>query len=208
MPVQAGIRLLPLIGVFSITSPFAGKITTRFGAGPPITAGLLLCTVALLSMLDISVHTPFWELCPGLVGIGLGISMVVVASTEAIIANAPVDEAGLAGGLQGIAVQLGGVLGSAILGSILAARVSAVLPSPFPVPAQLVEQGVTPAGTSRVVTAVANGAFLSGLRLALVVAAVVTFAGACCGPFIKGNPIDGGDGDDGEGADRPIMVHF
>ena len=127
-PVEAGIRLLPLIGVFSATSPFAGRITTRFGPRVPITAGLALTTISLLGMLPLSVTTSFWLLCPSLAGIGLGVALVVVASTEAIIATAPVDEAGVAGGLQGISIQLGGVLGASILGSILAAEVTKVLP--------------------------------------------------------------------------------
>ncbi len=191
--VQGGVRLLPLIGVFSITSPYAGRVTSRFGAALPITAGLALCTASLLSLLTVSVHASFWTICPGLIGIGLGISLVVVASTEAIIANAPVDEAGVAGGLQGIAVQLGGVLGSSILGTILAARVSSALPPSFPVARQLVEQGIVPAGTSPATTAVAYHAFLSGLRLALLVAAAATFAGALCGPWIGAT--SGGDSD-------------
>lgn len=210
--VQGGVRLLPLIGVFSLTSPYAGRVTTRFGAAVPITVGLTLCTAALLSLLTVSVHSPFWTLCPGLVGIGLGISLVVVASTEAIIANAPVDEAGVAGGLQGIAVQLGGVLGSSVLGSVLAARVSGRIPTGFPVTRQLVEQGIVPNASSPAVAATAHSAFLSGLRLALVVAAAATAAGALCGPWIRsssGQPSDRSDraGADRAGADR-IVVHM
>ncbi|MGH9080861.1 MAG: MFS transporter, partial [Acidimicrobiales bacterium] len=96
--VQAGLRLLPLIGVFSLTSPYAGRITTRFGARAPITAGLILTTVSLLGMIGIHTGSSFWTLCPSLIGIGLGVALVVVASTEAIVASAPVDEAGVAGG--------------------------------------------------------------------------------------------------------------
>lgn len=197
--IQAGIRLLPLIGVFSLASPYAGRITTRFGARIPITFGLALCTASLLGMLGIGVGTPFWELCPSLLGIGLGVAMVVVASTEAVIASAPVDEAGLAGGLQGIAIQLGGVLGSSILGSVLAARVSAELPRSFPLPAQLVEQGAVLPGTSPAVTATAHAAFLSGLRLALVLGAAATIIGAACGPFVRA---------DLSQASEPTGVHF
>ncbi len=209
--VQGGVRLLPLIGVFSLTSPYAGRVTTRFGAGPPITVGLALGTASLLSLLTISEHSPFWSLCPGLVGIGLGVSLVVVASTEAIIANAPVDEAGVAGGLQGIAVQLGGVLGSSILGSILAAGVESRLPRRFPVASQVVEQGIAPAGSSASVTATAHAAFLFGLRLSLVVAAVATLAGAACGPWIRsgGAGTGAGTGDEESGGrERPIVVHI
>jgi hypothetical protein len=140
-----------------------------------------------------------------------------VASTEAIIANAPLDEAGLAGGLQGIAIQLGGVLGSSILGSILALRVQSVLPGQLAshgVPAavatgvtartDLVEQGQVPtaggAAWHDAVSAASHHAFLSGLRLAMIVGAAVTLVGTVCGPFVRVTLVD---------SDRPSApIHF
>lgn len=201
--IQAGVRLLPLIGVFSLASPYAGRVTTRFGARLPITFGLALSTVAMFGMIGLSDRSTFWSLCPSLIGIGLGVALVVVASTEAVIAAAPVDEAGVAGGLQGIAIQLGGVLGSSILGSILAARVSDRLPSalsarsvPGPIAtavrsmSQVVDQGSTPvikgaAGWQSAIDSASHNAFLSGLHLALVLGGVATLIGALCGPFVK-----------------------
>jgi EmrB/QacA subfamily drug resistance transporter len=214
--VGAGVRLLPLIGVFALTSPFAGRITTRLGARVPITGGLALTTLALIGLVGLRSGSSFVALCPSLVGIGLGISLVVVASTEAIIASAPVDEAGLAGGLQGIAVQLGGVLGSSVLGSILALRVSSVLSgqlSRLGVPASvasgvgarrdLVDQGSTPAAGGaqwhHAVSVASHNAFLSGLHLALIIGAGVTLAGACVGPFIRATITNG---------DSSAPVHF
>jgi EmrB/QacA subfamily drug resistance transporter len=200
--IQAGIRLLPLIGLFALTSPYAGRITTRFGAAAPVTFGLALTTVSLVALIWIHQSSSFWVLCPSLMGIGLGVALVVVASTEAIVASAPIDEAGLAGGLQGISLQLGGVLGSSILGSILALRVQRALPSALShlgVPPSVaaiaeshrdtVDQGGTPAGVGSqwhdAVALASHHAFLSGLRLALVVGAAVTLVGTCCGPFIR-----------------------
>lgn len=197
--IQAGLRLLPLIGVFSLTSPYAGRVTTRFGARGPITGGLLLISAALAGMLGMGSGSSFWSLCPSLVGIGLGIALVVVASTEAIIASAPVDEAGVAGGLQGIAIQLGGVLGSSVLGSVLAARVDAVLPRWVGVPHEVVAQGSVPAGSTPAVTAASHAAFLSGLHLALLLGAAATLVGAACGPWIRA---------DLSPAAEPVGVHF
>jgi len=214
--VGAGLRLLPLIGVFALTSPFAGRITTRFGARVPITVGLAMTTLALAGLVGLQVHSSFWALCPSLVGIGLGIALVVVASTEAIIASAPVDEAGLAGGLQGIAIQLGGVLGSSILGSVLALRVKDLLPGALAaqgVPASvaagvtarrdLVSQGSVPsAGGARwhaAVTAASHHAFISGLHLALMVGAAATLAGMVAGPFVRATLTD---------SDHAAPVHF
>jgi EmrB/QacA subfamily drug resistance transporter len=214
--VQAGIRLLPLIGVFSATSPFAGRVTTRYGARVPITLGMGLTTVSLLGMLDLSETTSFWLLCPSLAGIGLGVALVVVASTEAIIASAPVDDAGVAGGLQGISIQLGGVLGASILGSILAGQVTRVLPgllSEQGVPprvaagvtarSDLVSQGRVPdvAGPrwQSAVTTASHQAFLSGLRLALLVGAAACFVGTICGLFVTARPVE---------MEIPRPVHF
>jgi predicted MFS family arabinose efflux permease len=201
--IQAGIRLLPLIGVFSIASPYAGRITKRFGARIPITVGLTLTTASLAAMLVINDHTSFWALCPSLAGIGLGVALVVVASTEAIIASAPVDEAGVAGGLQGIAIQLGGVLGASILGSILAARVGTTLgpdlatqkvPGDVATSVESMKQVVAQGGVPHVgpewtqaVTSASHAAFLSGLRLALLIGAAATLLGALCGPGINAN---------------------
>ena len=59
--------------------------------------------------------------------LGAGIGLVLTASSDAIVGNAPVDDAGVAGGLQSTAVQLGGVLGTTILGSVLSSRVGSTL---------------------------------------------------------------------------------
>ena len=214
--IQAGIRLLPLIGVFSLASPYAGRITTRFGSRVPITLGLVVTGASLGGLMVIDVHTSFWVLCPSMVGIGLGVALVVVASTEAIIAGAPVDEAGVAGGLQGIAIQLGGVLGSSVLGSVLAARVSSALGpalSALGVPVgvatsvrsmrQVVDQGAVPSvggptWTNSIASA-SHSAFLSGLRLALLLGVAACLLGALCGPWIKAATNDSGS---------PAPLHF
>jgi hypothetical protein len=56
------------------------------------------------------------------------------------------------------------------------------------------------------VTVVAHAAFLSGLRLALVVAAAATFAGAMCGPFIRTRSTSTDHHPDSGDAGRPIVV--
>jgi hypothetical protein len=94
------------------------------------------------------------------------------------------------------------VLGSSVLGSILAARVSTALGpalSAERVPAgvaasvrsmgQVVDQGGVPAVGgplwTQSVTSASHAAFLSGLRLALLVGVAATVLGTLCGPWIK-----------------------
>src|SRR6185437_13091715 len=92
-PVAAGVRLLPLIGLFSLASPLAGRAVGRYGPRVPITVGMLLVSAALFGLLPVGATSPFWTLAVPLAVLGLGLALVVVASTEAIVAAAPVDEA-------------------------------------------------------------------------------------------------------------------
>jgi hypothetical protein len=68
----------------------------------------------------------------------------------------------------------------------------------------LVEQGQVPtaggATWHAAVTAASDHAFLSGLRLAMIVGAAVTLVGTLCGPFVRATLVD---------TDRPSTpIHF
>ncbi len=203
-PLGAGERLLPLTAMFAVSSPLGALLTDKLGPRVAITGGLAAVGVALLMLTGLRVDSPYGALWPAFVLLGLGIGMVVVASTDAIVGNASVDDAGLAGGIQSTAVQLGGVLGTAVLGSVLAGRIASTLVPDLRahgVPASIaprflaaksvVAQGLAPV-TKRMppslthdVTRASHAAFMSGLHTALFVGAVAAFAGAALGLFVR-----------------------
>jgi EmrB/QacA subfamily drug resistance transporter len=202
--LQAGIRTLPLTVFFSIFSPLGARITRHVGPRIPIGAGLLSVSLALILLTSLEPDSAYIHLWPEFILLGIGIGMVISASTEAIVSNVDVDHAGIAGGLQSTAVQLGGVLGTAVLGSLLAGRVGGQLFDKLTnagVPKdlaqqllaskELVGQGVAPVPpgtTGALATAITNGshaAFMSGLHFAMLIAAAVTLIGASLAPFIK-----------------------
>lgn len=203
-PVEAGVRTLPLTTLFVVSSPLGAWLTGKFGPRVPIAVGLGAVTASLAFLTQLEVHSPYLYLWPPLVGLGLGIGLVVVASTDAIVGNTPVDDAGLAGGIQSTAVQLGGVLGSSVLGSVLATRVGTVLVDKLTgagVPAalapkflaakEIVAQGFapvpahTPAPLAAAITEGSHAAFMSGFHVAMIVGAGVAFAGMLVAPFIR-----------------------
>jgi hypothetical protein len=160
--------------------------------------------VALLSLTSLQVDSAYIHLWPAFVLVGVGIGLVVTAATDAIVGNTPEDEAGVAGGIQGAAIQLGGVLGTAVCGSILGVRVAAVLLGDLraagvpPAVAHrlqhataVVSQGLAPVSkgdSSRLAEAITRGshaAFMDGLHVTMLVAGVVAFIGAAMGPFIR-----------------------
>ena len=124
--LQAGIRTLPLTVFFSIFSPLGARITRACRAPDCRSApGCCRCRWRSILLTSLEPDSAYIHLWPEFILLGIGIGMVISASTEAIVSNVDVDHAGIAGGLQSTAVQLGGVLGTAVLGSLLAGRVGA-----------------------------------------------------------------------------------
>jgi EmrB/QacA subfamily drug resistance transporter len=198
--VQAGIRTLPLTLLFVVSSPISGWLTGRFGPRVPITLGLGFVTAAMLSLLLLNTDSAYLVLWPPMVGLGIGIGLVVVASTEAIVGNTPVEHAGVAGGVQSTFMQLGGVLGSAVLASrvggvlvdkLVGAGVPSGIAPKFLGAKEYVSQGVapvpsgTPAPLAQAITEGSHAAFMSGLHVALIVAAALAFLGMLLAPLIR-----------------------
>ena len=203
-PVGAGLRLLPLTIVFAIAGPLGSRLVERFGAWVPTTLGLLVTSVALFSLTSLQVDSSYLHLWPAFVLIGLGIGFVVTAATDSIVGEVSEDEAGVAGGIQTTAIQFGGVLGTAICGSILFSAVSRSLPSDLRAAGlstalvhkissegTTVSQGLAPVprgSSAEVAAAIARGsheAFMSGLHATMVVAGLVTLLGAALGPLVR-----------------------
>lgn len=203
-PVETGIRTLPLSAALMVTAPLSGVLTERFGPRPAMVVGLAAVAVGLFSLTWLRVDSGYAALWPAFVLLGAGIGLVLTASSDAIIGNAGVDDAGVAGGLQSTGVQLGGVLGTTILGSVVSSRVGSVLldeltgaGTPGPVAAkltagkELVAQGVaptTPAMPGPLAQAVVQGshnAFMAGLHTSMLVAAAAAAVGAVLALFAR-----------------------
>ena len=193
--IQAGVRLLALTGVMGISAIIAGKAVAKFGPRIPLFAGSLVISGGLAGLSTLGPASGYNHLWPFLVLVGLGVGPLQTGASRAIVGGAPPENAGVAGGMYATAMQLGGLLGLSVLGTVLVDRVSSVLPAklasagvPAVVARQLqghaavVAQGVVPAAgnlpaaTARAVTTGAHSAFTSGLDLAMLVTAALVFA--------------------------------
>lgn len=203
-PVETGVRTLPLSLTLMVTAPLSGWLTEKFGPRPAMVVGLGAVAGGLFSLAFLRADSGYDALWPAFVLLGAGIGLVLTASSDAIVGNASVDDAGLAGGLQSTAVQLGGVLGTTILGSVVSSRVGSVLVeqltaagTPAPIAAkltaakELVAQGVTPTvpgmpvPLAHAVAQGSHGAFMVGLHASMVVAAVAAAVGAVLALFVR-----------------------
>lgn len=209
-PVQTGVKLLPLTATF-IVSPILGSILTqRLGPRPPLVAGMTILGIAFLGLTGLNVDSPYSSLWPWFVCIGLALGLIITSTTQAILGNVSVDRGGVAGGLQSTAQQLGGVLGTSVLGSILVSSVGAVLGASLArngVRGQvaqavlgqkdIVGSGIAPVSAKmphvlqQAIIHASDAAFLHGLHIAMVVGAGLAFAGAGIGLLVeRGSEVD------------------
>ncbi|PZG88646.1 MFS transporter [Streptomyces sp. NTH33] len=189
-PVDAGMHLLPLTGAMIVASPLAGFMITKLGPRIPLAGGMAATALAMFGLSTLDTGTDSGTMSLWFALLGLGLAPVMVGATEVIVGNAPLELSGVAGGLQQSAMQIGGSLGTAVLGAVMASKVKNDLPGnwrdaglPPLTPARLdqaseaVQIGAapvpkgTPEEIAAKITSVAHDTFISGMSLASLVAA-------------------------------------
>ena len=149
--VQAGAAFLPMTIVIILTAPIAGKASDRFGSRWLMTTGMTLIAAQLFYFSQLGSDSTFWRLLPALLVGGLGMSLTMTPSTAAATRAVPVEKAGMGAAVLNAFRQVGGSLGIALMGAIMASRAGGV---------QTAE------------------AFMRGFEPALVTAGVIACAGA------------------------------
>jgi DHA2 family methylenomycin A resistance protein-like MFS transporter len=117
----AGLALLPEELAVLVASPLSGRVTGRTGPRLPMTTGLLVGAFGFAGLALAQPGTPYPLLVPPLVAAGFGISFTMPATTVAAMGAAPADRGGLASGVLNASRQLGGAVGVALLGALVAA---------------------------------------------------------------------------------------
>ncbi|MBB4949793.1 EmrB/QacA subfamily drug resistance transporter [Kitasatospora gansuensis] len=120
-PLGSGLRALPLAVLMVLAAPAAAVLMRRHGARRTAVSGLLLIGlgILLLARLDRSSGwssgwTSGWfDTTGGFLLLGAGFGSVMVTATAVIVRRAALDNAGVAGGLQQTAMNLGPTLGVA-----------------------------------------------------------------------------------------------
>ncbi|RBQ14864.1 MFS transporter [Spongiactinospora rosea] len=210
-PLDAGLRMLPMSAGMIVASPLAGFLIGRLGPKIPIAGGMLITAVSMFLLSRLGIDAAFVDTAIPFALLAFGLSPVMVGATEIIVGNAPVELSGVAGGLQQSAMQVGGSLGTAVLGAIVVAKVADVLPGHFtaqglpaptagqvdlmkdavaygqaPVPPGLPDQAV------QAITTASHLSFLDGMHLGYTVSAAVAVLAALLVVFVRaGRKIDG-----------------
>ncbi|WLW58323.1 MFS transporter [Streptomyces sp. YU58] len=203
--LHAGYRLLVVCAVSLVVGALAGRLMHRIPPRVMIIIGLLVTAGSLLSLTAIDAGTGFGPLAWRLALLGLGLGLVITPMTATAVAAVPHHLAGMAAAGNNAFRQVGGVLGPAILGTLLTTRSADTLPG------HLRDAGLTGPVAHRITDAVDAGglgaaarvnlgqdtgramgalgeAFLDGLYLCLIVAACLALVAALVGAVLLRTP--------------------
>ena len=119
----AGAALLPLPLTLSILSPLMGGVAGRIGPRLPLTIGPLVVAGGFLLALRIGPSASFWtEVLPAMLVIAVGLSGAVAPLTAAVLSSVDALHTGSASGFNSAVARTGGLVATALLGSVLAAQ--------------------------------------------------------------------------------------
>jgi predicted MFS family arabinose efflux permease len=121
-PLQAGVRMLPIPLAFMAAAPLSARLVERNGQRRVVVLGLLLLAAGLVLLSRTGVHADYLYLAICLAVIASGMGLTTAPSTAAIMESLPLPKAGVGSAVNDTTRELGGALGVAVLGSLMASR--------------------------------------------------------------------------------------
>ncbi len=193
-PLQAGLRILPIAAMLVVgaaVSPVAARLV---GIKLIVAAGLVSISAGLWEVSASSrFDTTYGDVVLGLLLIGFGAGLMLPTATNSVIGSVPQGDAGMGSASNTVALQVGGALGVAVIGSVMLTRYQAHLTAVLVdrhVPASVTQDILGSLGAALAVAARVGGstglelaraartAFMNGNEVALAVGAVVSLAAA------------------------------
>lgn len=178
-PLVAGVGAVPFAIVMATVASSSDRMVGRFGVRSSIATGLAVMSAGLL-VLSIAAdrYAPFGILAAIMALVGAGMGLVMAPATTASMSSVAPQQAAMASSINSVVRELGGVLGVAVVGTVVAT----VFRSRF-------EPGV---GTSTVdlaqihadappvsiVAEAANQAYTSAMCMGIQICAAAAFLGA------------------------------
>ena len=161
--IAAGLGVSSLGVAFALVGPLAGFLVGRLGAHWPLTIGLVIIGAATLSMLQLTPDTGIAGLWWRFAIFGFGIGLSLTPMTAISISAVDAEHAGMASAVLNAVRQIGQVLGVAVFGVFAYGNLSAT---------ETTGHQLSPAD---------GAAFVSGLRIALLISGIALLATAALG---------------------------
>jgi EmrB/QacA subfamily drug resistance transporter len=122
-PLQAGVGILPFLGVFAVVSFIAGPLYNRLGAKPLAVFGAACITLAPFLFSQVDGGSSYGSLVPGMVVLGLGVGSFYPTATTAGVTSVDDSQTSLAGGIVYMFQIAGGSIGLGLTTTVFSAAV-------------------------------------------------------------------------------------
>jgi MFS transporter, DHA2 family, methylenomycin A resistance protein len=122
--LTTGLLFLPMTGMVAALNPLVARLMQRYGRVAIIITGQLLMVTGLLTLALAPPTAPTLLVALLMVPVGVGGSFTVPPVTAAFMDAIPAQRAGTASGVLNTARQMGGSLGVAVFGAVLAQHAS------------------------------------------------------------------------------------
>lgn len=130
-PVRAGVALLPGLVAMVVAGLVVVPISRRLSPRIVVPFGLALSASGYLVVAFGAASGSTGAVIAAFVLLGVGIGMAETVSNELVLSSAPPAKAGAASAVSETAYEFGAVLGTAVLGSIIAAQYAASIRLPI-----------------------------------------------------------------------------
>jgi EmrB/QacA subfamily drug resistance transporter len=128
-PIEAGLALLPLPILLTIGSPLMGILAARIGPHWPLTIGPLVVGTGMLLGLRIESDTSYWTTTlPAVTIMAAGMAIAVAPLTSSVLGSVDEKHVGTASGFNSAVARTGGLIATALLGTVLAKHGKALIP--------------------------------------------------------------------------------
>lgn len=118
----AGLCFVPFAAGQLLAAPRSATTVARYGYRLVMTVGLVIVAVALLALVFVQIDTPIWMLLVIFFAFGLGMGNVIAPASTVMQNVLPLARAGAGSAVQNTVRQVGGALGVAIVGTVLATQ--------------------------------------------------------------------------------------
>jgi EmrB/QacA subfamily drug resistance transporter len=192
-PLKAGALLLPMSAVMLVLAPMSARLVERVGSKLVLGTGLLVVALALALQTTLDTGSSTLHVVLVTIVLATGMANVMAPATESIMGSLPRAKAGVGSAVNDTTRQMGGAIGVALIGSLLASVYRSDVRTGLAgsgAPASLVEQasssvqsgvaaGRELGGTlGQQVVAVSHQSFVSGYHLGVLVAAAIVLVAA------------------------------
>ncbi len=185
-PIEAAVRMLPMSFAIVFASIASPRLVARFGKRKVVASGMLIVAMGVALLSTLTAQPDYIRLVVSMLIAAFGMGLSMSPTTDLLMSAVPRSRAGMGSAMNDTTRELGGSLGVAILGSLLASRYASEIAGVtvnLPAAARAVAEsslagamGVAaqlPASTGAVLTNAAKVAWMSGFKFSLVTGAIL-----------------------------------